>query len=67
MPKRPHLALEGIGPIENPLSGTVSDWQTTLELIRQMRRGVVAPVDFQGCSRLADPSASPKVGWCLIF
>ncbi|CAA90766.2 Endonuclease III homolog [Caenorhabditis elegans] len=43
------------------VEGTVVAWRRDVELIRKMRKDMIAPVDTMGCHKLADPLAAPPV------
>jgi endonuclease-3 len=37
-----------------------TDWETSYNLTKEMRKSLLAPVDTMGCERLADADASPR-------
>lgn len=37
------------------------DWKIVYERIKEARKSLLAPVDYLGCDRLAEASASPTV------
>lgn len=49
------------------VEGTVVAWRRDVELIRKMRKDMIAPVDTMGCHKLADPLAAPPVCVALGF